>query len=557
MTPPAEEGRTTIASAIGAADAVGSFKYDCDNKSLQEVVLPGYDAGIDQLGVQHSRLKLQASADRLFATLGSIQSSRSELRLNSSSSHLDDQLNNSSDYHRSPIIGGLPKGCIQNIHCSEENETWNYRCRCNFQIVLVDPYGIASYWYAMRSMGNAVLLGKKNSFPIATKRIQTAMEEFMEHLNDAMDGSGGDIVGQSGHLTSCTFSSAWRDTPDADCVLTLHYDHPLDSDEDSKKIWIQQARIICQKMRLRQLNGRSKGTLLSVQGGEISDNKREAEATIRDTVYLLRNDCKESRNESNSAKIQDKWRVGLENTVSPDAKSTVVIPVHYDKPERAFYHPNANAMTKALSWMLNRLSIIALSLAPNQRLNLLEMYCGCGAHTVALGRSGLVSNIIAVELDPRLVRACEANIAKNSLQDLVEVRKGDAGRWAKEESRKRRSRKNRAVVTNNNSNDETSNQENYYDVLLVDPPRQGLDEEVCKMAMMSIDGEIGSGESCFRNILYVSCGHKALLRDLERLSPFYEVVNCAQMDLFPRTDSIETLVHLQRRNVVKNATSII
>ena len=179
------------------------------------------------------------------------------------------------------------------------------------------------------------------------------------------------------------------------------------------------------------------------------------------------------------------------------------------------------------------------------------MYCGCGAHTVAIGRSGLVSNIIAVELDPRLVRACEANIAKNSLQDLVEVRKGDAGRWAREESRKRRSRKNRAIAGHD---EKIINRENYYDVLLVDPPRQGLDEEVCKMAMMSIDGEIGSGESCFRNLLYVSCGHKALLRDLERLSPFYEVVNCAQMDLFPRTDSIETLVHLQRRQGTKNAT---
>jgi hypothetical protein len=33
---------------------------------------------------------------------------------------------------------------------------------------------------------------------------------------------------------------------------------------------------------------------------------------------------------------------------------------------------------------------------------------------------------------------------------------------------------------------------------------------------------------------------------LERLSSDFEVVDCVQMDLFPRTDSIETLVHLTR-----------
>merc|ERR1711933_92538 len=78
-----------------------------------------------------------------------------------------------------------------------------------------------------------------------------------------------------------------------------------------------------------------------------------------------------------------------------------------------------------------------------RKLSVLEMYCGCGAHTVALGRSGMVSRILAVELDPRLVRACEANVTRNSLQDSVEVRRGDAGRWAREESRKRRSRHRR------------------------------------------------------------------------------------------------------------------
>lgn len=525
------EGERTDESALNNEAVFDTFN-DCNNKSLEEVVLPGYDAGIDQSGVQHSRSKLIESATRLFATLSSIQSSQLH-----PSSHLDGIGNASDACHPSSIISGLSKDCIQTFHSSEESETWTYRCRCNFQVVRVDSNDVIAYRYAMRSMGKPILLGSKNTFPIATKRIQTAMAELMEHLNTNIDG---DVIGQ--HLTSCTFSSAWRDTPNADCVLTLHYDQPL-----SKELWIRQSNSLCQKIRLRQLNGRSKGTLLSVQGEKMPNGINECdtgtEAIIRDSIYLFRT----STCENNSAEKAE-WKVGLNDTLPSDATSTVVIPVHYDKPETAFYHPNANAMTKALSWMLNRLASISSS-SSTKKLNLLEMYCGCGAHTVALGRSGLVSNIIAVELDPRLVRACKINIAKNSLEDLVEVRKGDAGRWAKEESRKRRSRKARALA-GNDTTETISNQENYYDVLLVDPPRQGLDEEVCKMAMMSIDGENGGGESCFRNLLYVSCGHKALLRDLERLSPVYEVVNCAQMDLFPRTDSIETLVHLQRRRQV-------
>jgi 16S rRNA G966 N2-methylase RsmD len=606
MSATSEEGKVTTTGD----GAILSRSCETSNKCTeQEVVLPGYDAGIDTSGIQHSHQKLKVSAGLLFEKLKEIQTQHQQFV--SDERYLDEQLASASPNHRS-MIGGM-NGSIQTFHCRDEKETWTYRCRCNFQIVRVSASSVTttsasttSYRYAMRSMGKPVLLGTKNSFPIATRRIQTAMNEFMEHLNNNKnennetngddDGdSCSDLIGQNGHLTSCTFSSAWRDTPDADCVLTLHYDHPLDGDDGTtkKRSWKRQASLLCRKLRLRQLNGRSKGTLLSVTGGEIlknendeckTDDEAEAEATIRDTIFLLRKNCDNStRNETDCATIQDEWEVSLDDdkVVLPDTKSIVAIPVHYDKPETAFYHPNPNAMTTALSWMLNRLVSISSSsfssttttTSPIQQkqLNLLEMYCGCGAHTVALGRSGLVSNILAVELDPRLVRACEANVARNSLQDLVEVRKGDAGRWAKEESRKRRSSRRRR--TNNNKNLEAmrndidihvdedreaddNNRENYYDVLLVDPPRQGLDEEVCKMAMMTIDGEVGVGggdtgesgsQSCFRNILYVSCGHQALLRDLERLSPVYEVVNCAQMDLFPRTDSIETLVHLRRR----------
>jgi hypothetical protein len=76
-----------------------------------------------------------------------------------------------------------------------------------------------------------------------------------------------------------------------------------------------------------------------------------------------------------------------------------------------------------------------------------------------------------------------------------------------------------------------------YHVLLVDPPRMGLGKEVIKLA---INGS-------FEHLIYVSCGKKALIQDLTMLQDAFEVKDFLITDLFPRTDSVETILHLQRR----------
>jgi 23S rRNA (uracil1939-C5)-methyltransferase len=76
-----------------------------------------------------------------------------------------------------------------------------------------------------------------------------------------------------------------------------------------------------------------------------------------------------------------------------------------------------------------------------------------------------------------------------------------------------------------------------FDILLVDPPRLGLGDKICQMAI----------QGSFQHILYISCGRHALKRDLERLDATFQIVNCHVLDLFPRTDSVESLVHLKRR----------
>lgn len=367
---------------------------------------------------------------------------------------------------------------IHTIPCEKEEDSWAYRCRCTFQIV-TDKDEL--FYYAMRHKKEPVILGSE-SFPIATHRIQRAMNDLIKLVLNSPKHYFSEM---KRNLTSATFASSWCDVPESDCVVTLYYEQPLDAAS-----WQREAAEACDILNLRQLNGRSKKLLVSGADDSIQ--------SIRDTVWIHRSSSEESA-----------WNVSI-------TKPSVIaaIPIYYQKPETAFYHPNARAMTKALQWMLNRLNTICSELEHPCRL--LEMYCGCGAHTVALGSTGLLETIEAVELDQRLVDACSVNIQRNELQDVVRVTQRDAGEWAKRFQKKQQTDK--------------------YDILLVDPPRMGLDEQVCHMAC----------QGDFEHFLYISCGHKALLRDLERLSSDFQVVHCAQMDLFPRTDSIETLVHLRR-----------
>jgi tRNA (uracil-5-)-methyltransferase len=230
------------------------------------------------------------------------------------------------------------------------------------------------------------------------------------------------------------------------------------------------------------------------------------------------------------------------------------IPVFYHKPEDAFQHPNGNTMLQALEWMINKLhNIERTGMKSGKKNRLLEMYCGCGAHTMAISKSDIFDSIVAVELDQRLVDACQVNCDKNGCSptqntDNVDGKgatpvyafQGDAGEWAAKSLLRRKrgldSSTTASSVTSRSSKSYWYGQD--YHVLLVDPPRMGLSHEVRELA---INGS-------FEHMIYVSCGRQALKGDLDALKIAFDVMDCTISDLFPRTDSVETLVHLKRRS---------
>ena len=79
---------------------------------------------------------------------------------------------------------------------------------------------------------------------------------------------------------------------------------------------------------------------------------------------------------------------------------TLDLPPHtvtYHKPEDAFTHPNPTTMMKALRWILSRVEEVS---SPARKVNLLEMYCGCGAHTVPIAKCAgeAVDKVLCVEV---------------------------------------------------------------------------------------------------------------------------------------------------------------
>lgn len=404
--------------------------------------------------------------------------------------------------------------------CESELDCVGYRSRCNFQCVWNTEgdgegrKGSTSnvFHYAIRREGAPVVV---DNFPVANRRIQKAMEELRVKLN--LNTSDYDVIRQ--YLTSFSFSTSWKDIEldgecctNTDCFVTLHYDKVIQDPVQWKDVALR----ICNELGFSQMSGRSRKCFLRAR-----DESTGEGVYIRDTLWLTRSTTQIGHGLD--------WAVSLLAPQSQELES--VRTVQYKKTEDAFFHPNARAMCRALEWLLCRLEHIqqktslrtGVNMHQQTRPRLLELYCGCGAHTMVLWQTDLLSSIVAVELDDRLVDACRRNFELNQNAShisttVLDIISADAGIWA--------------------TTGESGSSNGGFDILLVDPPRQGLDAQVCRMAL------IGR----FEHILYISCGHQALKRDLAILSKHFDVVDCTLLDLFPQTEAVESLVHLQRRN---------
>lgn len=80
------------------------------------------------------------------------------------------------------------------------------------------------------------------------------------------------------------------------------------------------------------------------------------------------------------------------------------------------------------------------------------------------------------------------------------------------------------------------------DVIITDPPRDGMHEKVVECLM---NDEIFQGK--LSRIVYVSCNSATQARDLQRMDSKYRVISHQAVDMFPHTDHVESVVLLERR----------
>ncbi len=75
------------------------------------------------------------------------------------------------------------------------------------------------------------------------------------------------------------------------------------------------------------------------------------------------------------------------------------------------------------------------------------------------------------------------------------------------------------------------------DVMIIDPPRAGMHEDVVSVIMNAEP----------KRIVYVSCNPATQARDLAMLDAKYKVVEVQPVDMFPHTQHVENVVGLERR----------
>lgn len=144
----------------------------------------------------------------------------------------------------------------------------------------------------------------------------------------------------------------------------------------------------------------------------------------------------------------------------------------------------------------------------------LDLYCGAGTITLVMARKA--KRAIGAEIVPEAVENARENALRNGITN-AEFFCGDAAAVAE----KLAAEKLRP------------------DVVVVDPPRKGLEESVI----------VSIADMAPQRVVYVSCDPGTLARDVKRFRERgYTLQKAVAADLFPRTKHVETVVLLSKLN---------
>ncbi len=140
--------------------------------------------------------------------------------------------------------------------------------------------------------------------------------------------------------------------------------------------------------------------------------------------------------------------------------------------------------------------------------NILDLYCGTG--TIGMFLSKKAKNVFGIEINEKAIEDANYNKELNNIKNID-------------------------FLCNDVS--KVKNKFKDIDLVVIDPPRAGLDKNAIKNVL-----DINS-----KKIIYVSCDPVTLARDLNILKDKYEVKEVTLVNMFPNTYHIESIALLESK----------
>lgn len=168
----------------------------------------------------------------------------------------------------------------------------------------------------------------------------------------------------------------------------------------------------------------------------------------------------------------------------------------------SFFQVNSRTVNKLYN------KVVEYAIENEKKDNLVDLYCGTG--TIGIYLSKYFNSIIGIELNKQAVEDAKENAKINGVNN-IEFYAGDVGKIINDQIKA--------------------------DVIVVDPPRSGLDKRT-KDILLKIKAN---------KIVYVSCNPLTLARDIKELDSGYKLGNITLVDMFPNTHHVESVCVLNFR----------
>ncbi len=168
----------------------------------------------------------------------------------------------------------------------------------------------------------------------------------------------------------------------------------------------------------------------------------------------------------------------------------------------SFFQVNSRTVNKLYN------KVVEYAIRNEKKDNLVDLYCGTG--TIGIYLSKYFNSIIGIELNKQAVEDAKENAKINGVNN-IEFYAGDVGKIINDQIKA--------------------------DVIVVDPPRSGLDKRT-KDILLKIKAN---------KIVYVSCNPLTLARDIKELDSWYDLGDITLVDMFPNTHHVESVCVLNFR----------